>query len=268
MSLEPWLFKNIRFYKVFWTWWQTNNWVNLDQVCSWNSEKSRLLQYHQSLIENCGLMDQSIPKFLFYHHYKLNSPLFVFIACVTMVIEDPIGGKLLILPLFILLNYTGRFWGIQTFSFVVVVVLIWSSNKMSSRISNVKVIQPHVGLRQSLQHSQSHQVPKLTLGRWLALRKQPPPLHNHVHVHSRGHGRGSSRSPRSHGGRGGAWQHGRSSCRSCRLVDDKIDVDGKGDGDDVHSVDFFCPQQQRSDKEVQSAQESLTVSSRGNCFPR
>ena len=51
-------------------------------------------------------------------------------------------------------------------------------------------------------------------------------------------------------------------------MDDKIDVDGKGDGDDVHSVDFFCPQQQRSDKEVQSAQESLTVSSRGNCFPR
>ena len=45
--LGPWAFQKysiLRFHKVFRVWWRTNNWVNHEQVCSWNSEQSRLLQ--------------------------------------------------------------------------------------------------------------------------------------------------------------------------------------------------------------------------------
>ena len=45
--LGPWAFQKysiIRFNKVFRAWWRPTNQLNLEQVCSWNSEQSRLLQ--------------------------------------------------------------------------------------------------------------------------------------------------------------------------------------------------------------------------------
>ena len=47
--LGPWAFQkysSIRFSKIFWAWWRTNNdnHMTLEQVCSLNIEQSRLLQ--------------------------------------------------------------------------------------------------------------------------------------------------------------------------------------------------------------------------------
>ena len=46
MSLDPGLFKNIGFIRDFWHGDdRPTSLVNLEQVCSWNSEQSRLLQF-------------------------------------------------------------------------------------------------------------------------------------------------------------------------------------------------------------------------------
>ena len=68
--LGPWAFQkysSIRFSKIFWAWWRptdrrTNNNVNLEQVCSLNSEQSRLLQYILSWRKISFSVYRSMPK--------------------------------------------------------------------------------------------------------------------------------------------------------------------------------------------------------------
>jgi len=140
--------------------------------------------------------------------------------------------------------------------------LVFQHPKISSLISNVKVIQPHVGLHRNLQHNQSHRVPKLTpdLLRGRCTPQSPP--RTRARARARARSRGSGRSPRRHGrnhGCGGVSQHGKSSCRSCSFWDDRSDVDGKVGAVAVRSDDFVSPQPSAG-KQAKGLQGSETAS--------
>ena len=110
--------------------------------------------------------------------------------------------------------------------------------------SYLKVIQPHVGIHRSLQHSQSPRVPERTPDPSQGRCTPQSPPRTHAHGRSRG---GGGHSPRSRGicghnhGCGGVSQRGRFSCTSCRDGGGMSDDGGKVGADAVRSDDFVAP---------------------------